>query len=304
MIDAPVVGTRVVRTVTGDVPVADLGVTNSHDHLFLRSPALAGLELVDLAAAAAEARAYVGAGGQAIVQWTPRGLGRHRVELGEISEAVGVRIVSATGRHRAMHYSAPTEGDATALAARFIADLAPGIGQCGLIKIGTGYHHLDAFERASLDAAAMAHHATGAPIGIHLERGTAGELVLAVLLDHGVPVTSIILGHIGRNPDDGYLLDLADSGAYLCFDGPSQANHPTDWRTPSCIAALVEHGHLGQLLAGGDTTTATARSVTAGPGMPGLLTDFRHRVEQCTDAASWLAITVANPARAFSLAAR
>jgi predicted metal-dependent phosphotriesterase family hydrolase len=295
---------RFVRTVSGDVPATDLGVTNSHDHLFLRTPALPGQELDDVAAATSEARAFVAAGGQTIVQWTPRGLGRLRWELGAISQAAGVRIVSATGRHRGVHYP-PVAADepVDALATRFVADLAPGVGQSGLIKVGTGYHHLDVFERTSLEAAAIAHQKTGAPIGIHLERGTAGELVLAVLFGHGVPASSIMLGHVGRNPDDGYLLELAASGAYLCFDGPSQANHPTDWRTPACMAALAERGHLDQLLVGGDTTTATARSVTAGPGMPGLLTDFRHRVEQCTDAASWQAMTVANPARAFSLVA-
>lgn len=208
-------------------------MTNSHDHLVLRSPLLVGQELDDLQAATAEERAFTAAGGHAIVQWTPRRLGRHCSELADIAAEAGIHIVSATGRHRAGHYPADRREDVEKLAGRFVADLAAGPGQCGLIKIGTGYHHLDHFERVSLQAAAHSHHETGAPIGIHLERGTGGELVVGVLHEHGVPVPSIIFGHVGRNPTTDIFLDLASSGAFLCFDGPSQANHPTDWRTPA-----------------------------------------------------------------------
>jgi len=118
------------------------------------------------------------------------------------------------------------------------------------------------------------------------------------------PETSIVLGHLGRNPHDGYLLDLATCGTLLCFDGPSRANHQTDWRTPSPIAALVEHGHGEQVLVGGDTTTAAARSVTSGPGMPNLLGRFAQSVRRLVGDDAWPAITVANPARAFTLRPR
>jgi predicted metal-dependent phosphotriesterase family hydrolase len=43
-----------VRTVLGDLPAADLGVTNAHDHLMFRSPQLPGEELDDPAAAGRE----------------------------------------------------------------------------------------------------------------------------------------------------------------------------------------------------------------------------------------------------------
>ncbi len=141
---------------------------------------------------------------------------------------------------------------------------------------------------------------TGAPIAIHLELGTAGDLVLGELASHGVAPSSVVLGHIGRNPDASYLLDLAASGAFLCFDGPSQANHHTDWRTPTCIQTLIENGHLDQILIEGDTTTAAARSVNSGPGMPGLLVRFGKALLQRIGEDAWGAITVANPARAFT----
>ncbi len=143
----------------------------------------------------------------------------------------------------------------------------------------------------------------GSSPAIHLELGTAADLVLADLDQHGVPPTSIVLGHIGRNPDDGYLLDLADAGTFVCFDGPSRANHQTDWRTPAAIELLAEHGHAGQLLIGADTTTAAARSVTSGPGMPNLLGRFARSVRTAVAEQGWQSISVDNPARAFKLRA-
>jgi len=294
-----------VRTVLGDIATDLLGVTNSHDHLFFRSPVLPGQELDDAALARAEAEAFATAGGHSIVQWTPRCLGRHRHDLAALAATIGINIVAATGRHRAVHHQ-PKESarSADALAQLFIEDIQTPVQPCGLIKIGTGFHHLDPFEHVSLEAAAIAHEATGAPIAIHLELGTAGDLVLADLDQHGVPPTSIVLGHVGRNPDDGYLLDLAGAGTFLCFDGPSRANHQTDWRTPAAIELLAEHGHAGQLLIGADTTTAAARSVTSGPGMPNLLGRFARSVRTAVAEQGWQSISVDNPARAFQLRAQ
>ena len=289
---------RGIRTVLGDIEPTGLGVTNSHDHLFFRSPRLAGQELDNAGLAALEARAFAAAGGQTIVHWTPRGLGRHLTDLASISAECKVNIVAATGRHRAEHYPSDAAAETVdRLTEALITDIEHR--QCGLIKIGTGYHHLDEFEKVSLMAAAQAHHATGVPIGVHLELGTGGDLVLNVLAGHGVPSESIVLGHVGRNPEISYLLDLADSGAFLCFDGPSRANHRTDWRTPECIDSLIDRGHTHQLLIGGDTTTAAARSVTSGPGMPGLLTRFGNALRKRLGEQAYYALVITNPARAF-----
>jgi 5-phospho-D-xylono-1,4-lactonase len=297
-----VVVTGCVRTVLGDVDAAELGVTDSHDHLFFRSPKLPGAELDDPGLALAEATAFAAAGGRTVVQWTPCGLGRGRPFLARISATCGVHVVSATGRHRAEHHDDGSPGEAVdELAAAFVADIEHPDTPCGVVKIGTGYHHLDAWERTSLAAAALAHHATGAPILIHLELGTGGDLVLDELGRHGVAPDAIVLGHVGRHPEDGTLLQLAASGAYLCFDGPSRANHRTDWRTPQCIRLLVERGHADQLLVGGDTTTSAARSVIGGPGLPGLLTRFGHTLRETIGAEHHRAIFVGNPARAFAL---
>jgi phosphotriesterase-related protein len=209
--------------------------------------------------------------------------------------------VAATGRHRAVHHDPAEAGrDVDELTQLFVDDITAPTRPCGLIKVGTGYHHLDDVERVSLEAAAAAHRSTGVPVAVHLELGTGADLVLGHLDEHQVPAGSIVLGHLGRHPDSGYLREVAAAGTFLCFDGPSRANHHTDWRTPELIERLAGDGHLDQLLIGGDTTTAAARSVTSGPGMPGLLREFHQSIVRRIGAPAGQAITVTNPARAFA----
>ncbi|WP_353650227.1 phosphotriesterase [Nakamurella sp. A5-74] len=293
----------VARTVLGDVPARTLGVTNAHDHLMFASPLLPGQELDDPVAARRELDRFAAAGGRTVVQWTPAGLGRGLAVLPELSRSSGVTVIAATGRHRAEHH--PPAGrvndrvDDELLLERFLADLSAPV-PCGIIKVGTGFHHIDDWERQSLTAAAEASRTTGCSVAVHLELGTAGLDVVNELTSNGVPPGSVILGHVGRNPDPAYQADLAATGVLLCFDGPSRANHATDWRLVESMRALAAAGHLGQLLLGGDTTTAAARSVDSGPGMPALLTRTAGAIGEALGPSAVQAILVENPMSAFA----
>jgi 5-phospho-D-xylono-1,4-lactonase len=270
-----------VRTVTGDVPADTLGVVNSHDHLFLTTPALPGDELQGYGDARRELLDFGTAGGKTVIQWTPRGLRRGLPGLRTLSQTTDTLIVAATGRHRCELYGPENpvaNARAEELAGMFIDDVHEQ--RCGLIKVGTGYRGMNAFERESVQAAAVAHHATGAPVAVHLERGTAGHDVLEAFRAEGIAPDSLILGHIGRNPDPFYVVDLAQSGAFLALDGPSAENHLTDWRLMPLIQELAAAGHLAQLLLGADTTNAHAQGVFGGPGMSGLLRRTRNDIER------------------------
>ncbi|MFF1720953.1 phosphotriesterase family protein [Streptomyces sviceus] len=296
-----------VRTVAGDVPAGQLGVCDAHDHLFFGSPQLPGQELRSLSAARAELAAFAGLGGGTVVQWTPYGLGRRAADLPALSRETGVRIVAATGLHQAVHYNdSALAGLRGRLAEVFVAELTEGIGtsgvRAGLIKVAGGFHALDAHARWTMTAAAEAHHATGAPIAVHLELGTGALDVLDLLCGElGVPPQRVILGHLNRSPDFIVQLQAAASGCYLAFDGPSRANHATDWRMPDAVRALAEAGHGDRLLLGGDTTTAAARSVNGGPGMPCLLRRVRPRLVVELGEELVGHILVDNPGRALAV---
>ena len=245
------------RTVLGDVPSADLGVCDAHDHLFFRSAQLAGQELDDADAATAELRSFGDLGGRAVVQWTPFGLGRRADLLAGVSRASGVAVIAATGLHQAAHYDDPAAVRAMLprLAGLFIeelttgmrpdpgtaagSDLAAPLPRAGLIKVAGSFHHLDAHARQTMIAAAEAQHATGAPIGVHHELGTAALDVADLLCGQlQVPADKVILGHLNRLPDPYLQRQAAQTGAFLAFDGPSRANHATDWRLHEGLAEL------------------------------------------------------------------
>jgi len=300
-----------IRTVLGDIAPDTLGVTDSHDHLFFASVRLPGQELDDVPAAEAELRAFAAAGEQALAQWTPMGLGRRAGALPALSEAAGVHIIAATGLHQAGNYrpeklSVLLDG----LAARFIAELGEGLrrdeepdgrplsSRAGLIKVAGDFHQVNQHASLTFEAAAAAHHATGSTIAVHLEGGTHPLGVLSAL--DGVPASSVILGHLNRFPDLGPHREAAEAGAFLGFDGPSRANHATDWRLFDCLASLIEAGHAEQILLGGDTTSAAARAGTGGgPGIPFLLTDIRARIIRDFGPDVADAVFRRNPARAF-----
>jgi phosphotriesterase-related protein len=281
-------------------------ITNSHDHLFFRSAALPGQELDDKQAAIEELTRFRALGGQRVVQWTPYGLGRRAEWLAEVARAADVQVLGATGLHQRAHYRDQGEVDRVLpkLAELFVEELTIGMLPDGgselacptasMIKVAGAFHHLDAHAEYTMRAAAEAHHATGAPIGIHHELGTAAPDTVALLIDSlGVAPEKVILGHLNRQPDPVVHLELARSGAFLAFDGPSRANHPMDWRLYDCLQALADAGHADQILLGGDTTTATARGA---PGMAFLLRVIWPRL----GAELAERLFVANPARAFA----
>ena len=115
----------IVRTVRGDIDPGDLGPCDAHEHLFLVTPAQPGDEFADVGKAIAEARTLVEAGGRAIVDWTPIGLGRDLDGLARVSQETGLHVVAATGLHRGAHYAAddPLRGESVdSLAERFAAE--------------------------------------------------------------------------------------------------------------------------------------------------------------------------------------
>lgn len=295
-----------VRTVLGDMRPEELGVCDAHDHLFLSSPQLPGQELNDASAARAELDAFRAAGGSAVVQWTPYGMGRRAADLPALSRAAGVHLVCATGLHQAAHYAPELLDEVRGrLADVFVSELTVGIGtsgvRAGIVKVAGGFHALDAHARWTMTAAAEAHHATDAPIAVHLEAGTGALDVLDLLCGElGVPPHRVILGHLNRSPDLVVHREAAASGCWLAFDGPSRAHHATDWRMPDAVLALAEAGFGHRLLLGGDTVVAGARSVDGGPGMPYLLRRVRPRLAPVLGEELVERVLVDNPGRAFA----
>jgi predicted metal-dependent phosphotriesterase family hydrolase len=294
----------IVRTVRGDIDPGELGACDAHEHLFLVTPAQPGDEYADVERAVEEATTLAGSGAQALVDWTPIGLGRDLDGLSAVSERAGLHVVGATGLHREAHYRPddPLRSEpAGSLADRFVADLE----ECGVIKLGASYHHLTQFEQRAFEAAAQAHVRTGAPVCVHTEHGTMGLAIVERLGRLGVEASSVVLAHLDRNPDAGEHAETGATGAWLQLDGPGRTKYWPDSTILRLIADLAERGLADRILLGGDTgRRSMLRAYGGGPGMDYLFARFKPRLERELGDDLSEQIFVRNPARAFAFEPR
>ncbi|WP_292836768.1 aryldialkylphosphatase [Microbacterium sp.] len=268
-----------IRTVLGDIAPSELGRTDYHEHLFQISPLLPGEELDDEDRGRDEVALLAASGFDALVDATPLGLGRRPAAIARISAMTGVSVIMTTGAHRREHYgddhwlvSATTDQ----LATWFTRDLLDAAGEqepeaprrAGMLKCGIGYWTIDAFSRRVIAAVGAAHRASGAPVMVHLEHGSATHEVLDVLQDEGVTADRIVLAHIDRNLDPGLHTDLAARGAYLGYDGVARHREHPDSELIDCLIRVAQAGASTRLLLGGDVARRT-RYAGYG-GMPGL----------------------------------
>src|SRR5947208_621163 len=239
-------GSRVgeIVTVLGPIRPDELGITDAHDHLFLRSPALPGQDFDDIDRAVEEVTHAASGGLRAIVEVTPIGLGRNPAGLRAVAQATGVHIIAATGYHRDAHYPADhwVRGSTVEqLAERILIDLRQGMhpadwmveapldaALAGLIKAGASYQHISRLEERRLVAAAAGSQETGAPILVHTEIGTCGHEIVDLLMREGVRANRIILAHLDRNPDVELHRELADRGVWLEYDTPGRIKYRPD----------------------------------------------------------------------------
>lgn len=290
-------------TVLGPVPASELGVTDAHDHLFLRSPALPGQDFGDVEAAIAEVS---GAGLNTIVEVTPIDLGRDPAGMRTVSQRTGVHVIAATGYHRDAHYP---RGhwiyDATIdeLAAPILDDIKVGMdkgpARAGVIKAGASYQHISAAEERRLVAAAIGSKETGAPILVHTEIGTCGHEIIDVLTREGVKPDRIILAHLDRNPDVELHGEIARRGVWLEYDTPGRIKYRPD----SQLLELIAAGSKDQIMLGLDLGRRDYfRAYGGGPGLGYLTQTFAPRLRRRIGEDAVHTILVANPARAFAMA--
>src|SRR5258706_4210539 len=284
-----------IVTVLGPIAPEDLGVTDAHDHLFLRSPALKGQELEDLDRAVEEVTGAARGGLQAMVEVTPIGLGRRPAKMRAVAEATGVHIVAATGYHRDAHYAEGhwvREAPVELLAERILADLQRGMhpddwltdappdsGRAGVIKAGASYQRISALEEQRLIAAAIGSRETGVPILVHTEIGTCGHEIVDLLTREGVKADRIILAHLDRNPDLELHREMADRGVWLEYDTPGRIKYRPDSQLLDLIGGMVETKHHGAIMLGLDLGRRDYfRSYGGGPGLTYLMDTFVPRL--------------------------
>ncbi|MCL2709408.1 MAG: hypothetical protein FWE95_00875 [Planctomycetaceae bacterium] len=307
-----------IRIVTGDISPEQLGVTQPHEHtimlpgrsceinpaLLLDSPECAVLELAD----------YKAAGGASVVDAQPIGVERSPLLMQEVSIKSGIQIVATTGFHRPRFY--PEEHflyseTAEQLAERFVSEITEGMFdysvnqpttiKAGLVKWTSEYHHIPPVMQKAAEAAAIAHHRTGVPIITHTETGTCALEQITLMEKHGVQPSAMILSHTDRNPDRFLHKEIAQSGAYLIYDGVARAKYFPDSVMIDLILDMFGAGLGDHIMVAMDVGSRTIwRHYGYGPGLDYLLKFFIPRLKRAGLSDDGVqCILVKNPASAL-----
>ena len=244
-----------VMTATGEIPEDQLGITSSHEHIFidmkkcvippeyppkvfydkvrLENRADVFLDpygiwdnaVLDEFDKAVEEVAYFKQwGGQTIIDCTLDEIGRDPIAMRKISQKTGVNIILGCGHYYQMaHPAYLSRATAGELAEEMIRDITVGIGQtdikAGIIgEIGTSAV-MSPDEKKVLQAAGMASAQTGKAIHVHTDLYTEnGYEIIEILTAAGAAPERICIDHVDVWLRPDYIRALMDRGVYVEFD--------------------------------------------------------------------------------------
>lgn len=247
---------RVIRTVLGDIPAAQAGHVQVHEHILKRKPdhvfhrdvpasqhqpldveiTLANRQWVrrnktvvrDMMSEAdvVEAlTAYKAWGGTTMVDSSSIGFGRDPVGLARVARVTGVNIVMGAG-HYLHYYQSPSvaEQSEDELADEIVRDIVEGVGHTGVragiigeVGLSWPVHPL---EERCLRAAARAQAQTGAALQVHPGRHADAPLqAMKMVADAGGVPERTIMSHVERTlATVDEMIELGRTGCYLAFD--------------------------------------------------------------------------------------
>ena len=312
-----------IRTVLGDISPGELGFTDAHEHIILDRDYVLKLHpdyrLDSVEKAVSEVQSFMAAGGRAIVDMAPLGFGRNVHKMVEVSTKTGCHLVAATGFHRPENYIDSHWRffyGVDQLARLMIEEIEQGMDQnqyngpiidrtqarAGVMKVATGYYVLKAEDERVIEAVAIAHRETGAPILTHTEQGTLGPELVEMLGKRGVEPAHITIGHYDRNPDFYLHRALAQMGCFLQYDTPSRRKYFPETHFVELLRKMAEAGHGGQIIWGGDLARPSYQVAYGGaPGLKYILEVFIPRLrDEGIPEAVIQDVFVNNPARALS----
>ena len=317
-----------IRTMLGDIAPEQLGFTYSHEHLVCRPAYWAergagDLLLDDPEKTKGDMLIFKSLGGQSIVDATAVDYGRDPAAVRALSRETGIRIVGTAGFNKSFLWDAKIPGQdhtfkqwierstVDQLADFVVKEVQEGMNgtdiKAGQVKFGTGYNSISPLEVKTIRAVARAHLQTGAPIHSHTESGTMPLEQMITLREEGVEMQNVCFGHMDRNPDPYVHLKVAETGAYLCFDGIGKVKYGPESQRIACILSLIRHGYGDQVLVSGDTARKSYYySYGYGLGLGYILGTWIPRFKEEAAAAGLNAedavrrIFIDNPSRCFS----
>ncbi len=317
-----------IVTVTGPIDPEALGVTLPHEHLFIdtvdalytepdsaierrlaREPVSLerlpyvrrnamqhrdNMRLDSLEEAIDEVNKYLRAGGDAIVDVTPKNTGEDPEAVRAVARQTGATVIHGTAHYvRPVHPDRIDRMSVEEIADEFVDDVRNGIGdtdvRAGLIgEIGLSQQIHDA-ERKVTKAAARAALRTGASVSFHPPGRTDYSQrdrtyptsrwcleLLDIVEGEGLSPERVVMGHMDRTAFEelSYQRELADRGAYLEYDlWGMEATldqygdaYMSDFQRLEFVTELLDDGYADQLLFAHDVYTKLQRTAYGGFG--------------------------------------
>jgi len=253
-----------IMTVTGPVPVGQLGQCLPHEHVttdFLGAERLPQPRYARDAAFTTilpHLQALNARGVSTLMECTPNHIGRDVALLRRLSEASGVRIVTNTGYYGAVgNKFLPRhahEEPAAQLAARWVKEWREGIDgtdtKPGFIKLGVERGKLPPLHEKLVRAAAHVHRETGLTICIHTGDGEAALDELRILGEEKIAPAALVWVH-AQNDAGPVQIEVAQRGGWVSLDGYSLATRNPE-RYRNMLLALKEAGCLNRVLVSHD----------------------------------------------------
>ena len=251
-----------VETALGPIDVNDIGMCLMHEHIIIadwdmRSNYEGYVDIEkEVPKAVASLNKAKERGVSTIVDLTPVNLGRDIHSILAVSKATGVNVICPTGFYWTeepwMH-----GWDSDYLSNYMIKDINEGILdtgiKAGIIKCASDHPGVDEFNKKLLQASAIAHRETGAPISTHttVSNSSARDQV-AAFKEFGVDLSRVVIGHMGDSSDIDYLEEILSNGCFIGMDRFGlEAFLPTDVRVQT-VATLCNKGYAGQMVVSHD----------------------------------------------------
>lgn len=309
------------RTILGDKPSADMGLTYSHEHIVIddcyATHTNPGFLLNDKEKIVEELKGLKALGCSTMVDTMPVNAGRNVLLSAQISTETGINFILPTGIHLAI-YHPPThwryQYSEDQLTRLFIADIEEGIDRydyngpivertphkAGLIKLATGDEPFSKQEETIFRVVVAAHRETGAPILTHTNFGKHALAQAELFYKLGADLAHVVLSHTDRNKDLAYHHAIMQTGVSVEWDSAFRWKAGEENFTYTLLEKLLPL-YPDQITVGMDAAkSAYWRSYGGKPGLDYLLTTFRDELKARGLEGYEQKIFFDNPQRIFS----
>ena len=261
-----------INSVLGPIETESMGFTLSHEHL---ATSAAGIwktfpELIDRSGIIRQAKESLSEayqeGLRTIIDVSTIDLGRDVEMMKEVSLATGVKIIAATGNHLAVprpFIDLPPE----VIADLYVREIKQGIEgtgiKAGIIKVASDEGGITPPQEIVLRAAGQASVRTNTPISTHTwSPDRIGEEQVRILMEEGVDMDRVYIGHSNDDTDMGYLVGLLKKGVWLGLDRFPGGRRPGTplWEERTDLAKqLIDAGYANRIMLSHDHSVPKAR---------------------------------------------